>query len=144
MRYKVFFDTNILIDFFDANRPFHKDAEALFQKLKFTSFVAFYSESVVTTLAYILRKYFEKKQLIEIISTLNQKFKLLPCAEIDVQNAINCLPSDFEDALLYQIALTNQMDYFITSNIKDFRRFKKPNLPVVMAHEFNQLLISQE
>ncbi len=49
-------------------------------------------------------------------------------------------PPDFEDALLYQVALHHQMDYFVTSNVKDFRKIQQQVLPVIRARDLNKLL----
>jgi hypothetical protein len=49
-------------------------------------------------------------------------------------------PPDFEDGLLYEIALHHQLDYFITSNTKDFKRIQNSMLPVINAKAFNKIL----
>ncbi len=40
---------------------------------------------------------------------------------------------------LYQLAFDNKLDYFITSDIKDFKRLEKPSLPVIKPTEFIKL-----
>lgn len=56
MAYKVFLDTNIVLDIFHRDRPFYDEAVELFYFLDENKFIAFYSESVLTTTAYVLRK----------------------------------------------------------------------------------------
>ena len=50
-----------------------------------------------------------------------------------VQNAYKNAKNDLEDAVLYQIALEHKMDYFISSDVKDFKKIAKNSLPIVSA-----------
>lgn len=144
MAYNIFLDTNIIIDFLDPLRPFHHESNILFEMLEERRFKAYYSESIATTTAYVIRKDFSKNNISEIIDNLNKKIILLPCEAQYIKNATSMFPPDFEDALLYEIALHHQMDYFITSNKKDFKRIQKDFLPVMNARDFNKLIISSE
>lgn len=105
-------DTNIIVDFLDPLRPFHEESITLFNNLEQDKFKAFYSESVVTTTAYVIRKDYSKNKICEIVDSLNKRIILLPCAPHFIKNATDKLPPDFEDALLYEIALHHQLDYF--------------------------------
>ncbi|MEP6466221.1 MAG: type II toxin-antitoxin system VapC family toxin [Parafilimonas sp.] len=140
MAYKIFLDTNIIVDFLQPVRPFHDDARELFIQLSKDVFTAFISESVLTTTVYLIRKDYSVSQLNLLLHNLNQKMQMLSCSNYHVSTAIQKQPSDFEDALLYQIALHHRMDYFITSNLKDFSKIKTPQLPVLRAKDFNKLL----
>lgn len=144
MAYKIFLDTNIVLDIFHHERPFHKDAIELFYYLDENKITAFFSESVLTTMAYVLRKSMSMSQINKIILNLNKKVILLSCFPLLINASISNDPPDFEDALLYEIALHHQMDYFITSNIKDFRSIQRANLPVMNAKNFNKLLLASE
>lgn len=140
MAVNAFLDTNIIIDFLDPLRQFHDESVTLFSMLEQGRFKAFYSESVVNKTAYVIRKDYSKNKICEIVDSLNKKIILLPCAALYVKDAAGKLPPDFEDALLYEIALHHQLDYFITSNIKDFRSIQKTILPVMNAMDFNKFL----
>ncbi len=78
MAYKVFLDVNIIVDMLDPLRPFHGDAVSLFQHLDNGKLTAFYSESVITTVAYVIRKDFRKE---EIHSIKAQEFNVLPTSK---------------------------------------------------------------
>jgi predicted nucleic acid-binding protein len=140
MASKAFIDTNIIIDFIQPVRAEHIAAKQLFFELAENRFLAFFSESVITNLAYILRKDFEPKTLITIIDNLNSKFFLLPSSNAIIKTALRKNPKDIEDAILYEIALENNLEYFITSNKKDFKLIEKKVLPVCSAMEFLDLL----
>ena len=133
-------DTNIIIDLLEPLRPLHEESTSLFTMLDQNKFKAFYSESVVTTTAYIIRKDYSKNEICEIVDSLNKRITLLPCAAQHIKEVAGKLPPDFEDALLYEIALHHQLDYFITSNKKDFKAIQQSLLPVLNAKEFNKLL----
>ena len=140
MPYKIFLDTNIILDIFHRDRPFHDEAVQLFYFLDENKFTAFYTESVLTNMAYVLRKKMTMSQINTTISNLNKKINLLPCFPSLVNKSLLNDPPDFEDALLYEIALHHQLDYFITSNTKDFKSIQNTMLPVMNTKEFNKIL----
>lgn len=140
MACKAFLDTNIILDIFHRDRPFHTDAVQLFLFLDERKFVAFYSESVLTTIAYVLSKSMKSAEINAATIDLNKKIKLLPCFHSFPDKAVLKNPPDLEDALLYEIALHHEMDYFITSNIKDFKLVRNELLPVMNAKSFNKVL----
>ena len=140
MAYKVFIDTNIIVDFLQPVRPFHADAQDLFLNLSKNVFIAHISESVITTTPYLIRKDYSSDELNIILRNLNQKLKMLTCTNQHVLAALQQEPPDFEDALLYEIALHHEMDFFVTSNTKDFKKIQRASLPVIRAKELNKML----
>lgn len=140
MACSVFLDTNIIIDLLDPLRPFHEDSLHLFDLLEQGKFKAYYSESVITTTAYVIRRDYSKNKICEIVDSLNKRIILLACATKNINDATAKFPPDFEDGLLYEIALHHQMDYFITSNTKDFKTIQNTLLPVINAKTFNKTL----
>jgi predicted nucleic acid-binding protein len=78
MAYNVFLDTNIVLDFFHYERPFHNDAVQLFQYIDENKIIAFYSESVLTTMAYVLRKTMSSSEINSAISLLQKKSNYFP------------------------------------------------------------------
>ena len=141
MAYKVFLDTNIVLDIFHRDRPFYNDAVQLFYYLDENKFTAFYSESVLTTMAYVLRKRMTTSEINKAIINLNKKINFLPCFPSLPDKSLLKNPPDFEDALLYEIALHHQLDYFITSNTKDFKSIQNNMVPVINAKGFNKILV---
>lgn len=140
MAYKLFLDTNIVLDIFHRDRPFYDEAVQLFNHLDENKFTAFYSESVLTTIAYVLRKRMAAAEINKAIINLNKKINFLPCISSLPDKSLLKDPPDFEDALLYEIALHHQLDYFITSNTKDFKTIQNTSLPVLNAKGFNKIL----
>lgn len=140
MTIKAFIDTNIIIDLLQESRPFHRDAKDTFYNLSENLFSAYYSESIVTTLAYILRKEYTPNGFRLLIENLNANITILSCRNELVNITTKKDSDDFEDALLYEIALDHGMDYFVTSNKKDFKKILHPSLPVITSQELNQLI----
>lgn len=133
MAYKIFLDTNIIVDLF-MERNFELDAISEIIKLSENSLIDTYiSESIITTTFYILRK--EKK--IDALSAFRELCKTINV--VPFSKDILYFPvekySDKEDGILYFLASKAKMDYFITRNVKDFI-FLFPSLPVMSPTNF--------
>ena len=89
---------------------------------------------------YLIRKNYSVDEVNTILKNLSQKLKILSCTSMQVLAALQKQPPDFEDALLYEIALHHQMDYFVTTNTKDFKKIQQVSLPVIRAKELNKIL----
>ncbi len=140
MTYKIFLDTNILIDFFVQSRIHHLSAQKIFTQIESGKVKGFICETVLNTTAYLLQKDYPAKKLkgifdemldfITILSTDNDIFKKA------YKNNIN----DLEDAVLYQIAVSNKMDYFISNDKKHYKYVDADQLPVITSGHFLKLI----
>ena len=142
MAYKIFLDVNVVADFFDELRLEHASAINLFQKIDSGMVFSYFSESVVNTTSYILRKIISPAEFIQLMNEMLSFISILPCNNDTVINAYYNAKNDLEDAVLYQIALENKMDYFVTSDIKDYKKIAHPLLPVVNAKKMAQLIVN--
>ena len=140
MAYKVFLDINIMADFLDADRKEHIAAVALFSAIEKQKIKAYFSESVVNTTGYILRKIIEVDVFKELMADLLAIIKVLPCTNETIKTAYSNAKNDLEDAVLYQIALNGMLDYFITSDNKDFQKIADKSLPVFSAKKLLELI----
>ena len=140
MAIKIFLDTNIVIDFFDPTRPEHIDAVEIFAAIENENFQGFLSESVLNTSAYILRKQYTVHSLKEMLSHLLTFTKIIPCNNMLYKKGLQLLSNDIEDAVLYQLAFENNLDYFITSDKKDFKKLSSVILPVITAKDLLKIL----
>lgn len=131
MAYKIFLDTNIIIDFFDSQRNDNQNAIDILKKINEGAVSGFVSESVITTTAYILSRTFKEKFDKESIFQLCEFITVLPCTSKTIINSRKPFKADFEDSILYEIALENNLDYFLTNDIKDFKKISNRSLPVV-------------
>lgn len=93
------------------------------------------SESVINTTVYLIQKGYTPKDLRKIITELAEILFILPCSSKTIQAACQLPTNDLEDAVLYQLALENKLDYFITSDKAVYKKLNTSALPVVTATE---------
>jgi predicted nucleic acid-binding protein len=136
MAYKIFLDTNIIIDYFIENRPEHKSAVLLFEKIIEEETYAYTSETVITTAAYLLTKYIQLKKLKVILDEMLHFIQILQSNNNTFHKAYLFENNDLEDSVLYQIALENETDYFITSDVGLSKKLYSKKLPVISSANF--------
>jgi predicted nucleic acid-binding protein len=140
MVYKAFLGINILIDFIDENRKEHLSANQLFHKIADGSLSAYVSESIINTTFYLTSKLASIQSFRLFIQDALQFLTFLPCTNADILHACNIVKNDFEDAVLYGIALSNKMNFFITTDSKDLNKIAQPAVKVVSASQMLTLL----
>lgn len=140
MAHKIFLDINILVDFLDRDREEHTSAKQLFEAIENKKIKAYFSESVINTTAYVIRKKIKVDIFKQLMFDLLLLVKVLPCTNVIVKEAYFNAKNDLEDAVLYRIALNHQLDYFITSDQKDFKKLAHQSLPVYSARSFLSLI----
>ena len=133
MAYKIFLDTNIIVDFLIERKYELAAINEIFTLAEKEIIDLYVSESVITTTFYILRK--EKE--IDILAAFREMFKIVNI--IIFSKDILYYPlekyKDTEDGILYFSASKAKMNYFITRNVKDFT-FLFPSLPVLSPTNF--------
>jgi len=130
---KLFWDTNVMLDFLGERDPFYISAAkiaTLADKRKVTIIASALSYA---TISYLLAKY----EGLEKTKNKLRKFKVISeICELDeliIEKGLNSDFSDFEDSLQYYSALRTECDIIITRNGKDF---KKSQIPVMTPDEF--------
>lgn len=139
---KVFLDTNIILDFLDQNRSRHSISSAIVKQCLMGDIIGCISESVITNCTYILRKSYDQKQLSEIFSNFSDFFQILGLTGAWLKIACRLNIHDLEDSILYRIALENECQFFITSNLADFVEIAQPTLPVISPESFVELNVT--
>ncbi len=138
---KIFLDTNILIDYFDKTRGNHFSAREIIMRIEKNSIKGFISESVINTTVYLIKKGYTIIELRKNMDELISMFTVLPCSNTTIHKAYRLPTNDLEDAVLYQLALENKLDYFITEDKKGFKKLSSPLLPVLNGIELLKLII---
>jgi predicted nucleic acid-binding protein len=136
MAYKIFLDTNIIIDYLIENRPEHKSAVELFEKIIEEETYAYTSETVINTSSYLLAKYIQAKKLKTILDEMLHFVHILQSNNNTFHRAYLLENNDLEDSVLYQIALENEIDYFVTSDVGLSKKLHSKKLPVINAEYF--------
>ena len=84
------------------------------------------------TIAYVLEKSGRKgAELRDSLNYILLIFEIIPTSNTPFQKACLRNMKDLEDAFQYEIALSFQLDYFVTANLKDFTSQDTTLLPVI-------------
>ena len=135
MKRRIFLDTNIVIDYLAKREPFAEDAMKLFSLPEKNNQLCISSLSF-TTIYYVLKRHFQREQLLEMLEDIQLLTEVLPTDNDIISQAIHSEFNDFEDAVQYYTAESGQIDYIITRNPKDFT---KSFIPIYTPAEFLQI-----
>ncbi len=133
---KVFLDANILLDFLDKNRKYHRESRNLISYLLSNDFKIVFSEDILTNIVYILRKddvnkvlevfrEFIKSSLFEIVSFGYDTIDL--ACEYCIKNG-----GDFEDTLQYFCAKKENCELIYTMD----KSFPNIDIPIKRYEDF--------
>ena len=124
MAFKVFADTNIIIDLIEQ-RDFDLDSIHQIVNLSEAGEIDIYiSETVITNALYITKLQGHIEKVLEFTTVL--------CIGNDIiKKALDSSFKDKEDAILYYGGLHAKMDFFITRDSKHFLNHALVQLPVL-------------
>lgn len=120
----AFLDTNIIIDFFDSRRQYHRPAAIIFDLAYRKAFTVSASALTFVNAYYILRHEFSREELYVKLRALASYCDISP---IDKEIIVLCLQrgmKDFEDDVQWQSSKRVDADLIITRNPKDFKDFE--------------------
>lgn len=122
---KAFFDSNVFIDAF-SSRDKTSSSVAIISKVITGEIKGFIASKQITDIYYVLKKYgLDEQKRKEILKVITNNFKVIPTLGSDIIYCLNHQNlKDFEDDLLDEICKVNCIQYFITSNLKDFENSK--------------------
>ena len=119
---KVFLDTNILLDFV-TEREGVEDASAILQLGEEGKVWLTTSFLTMANVAYVACKGRTQAELYELMKGLSEMIEVLAMDEIQFQEALSIVSTDFEDVLQYVCSKTFECDVIFTRNKKDFISF---------------------
>lgn len=144
MKYTVFGDTNVILDGLLQRGDMGLDALEIIELAENNEITLFISSSNLINVIYFLQK--ASKTNSEIILTVKNLLSFTTIISPGSSTVINALDANFndiEDGIQYYTALQiKEIDYFITSNVKDFKK-ASTQLPVVTPRQFLKLYKSQ-
>lgn len=122
MEYKIFVDSDVVIDFFTDREPHVNPASELFE-LNEQGIVKIYLSAVsINNIYYIVRRFLGHKKTIEVVEILTEMTEIVGTTKKEIIQALKNNFSDYEDSVQYSSALTiKKLDAIITRNIKDYR-----------------------
>jgi predicted nucleic acid-binding protein len=122
MEYKLFLDSDVVIDFFTDREPHANPASELFE-LNEQGIVKIYLSAVsINNIYYIVRRFLGHQKTLEVVETLTEMTGIIGTTKKEIIQALNNEFLDFEDSVQYSSALTiKDLDAIITRNVKDYR-----------------------
>ena|SRR5438477_12492226 len=124
MAYRLFIDTNVYLDFLIHRGTEWQDAENVLELAEKNIIEIFTSASFLLNLMYIMRSNkLPHKEIIVHTNNILSYSKLTNPDNTVFQTALSIGFPDPEDAVQYYTALQIKgMDYFITSNTRDYKK----------------------
>lgn len=119
---KVLIDLNIILDFLHK-REDHEAASAIYTKCILKEIRGYVSSHEITTLSYFLEKNKTEKNLRDkIINNLLDNLKVLTANEKILRKSLESTITDYEDAVIDELAKSEKIDCIVTRNLKDFKK----------------------
>lgn len=134
---KLLLDTNVLVDYFGARRPFCDQWE-LINALQMTGYAELWASAESYTDAfYLLRRAVGSEKLQDMFLESLSFVRVCSVDEDDIRKAAERSWSDFEDCLIAVCAEKVKADYIIT---RDAGGFKRSKIPAMDAPSFLTML----
>ncbi|MEA3450724.1 MAG: PIN domain-containing protein [Bacteroidota bacterium] len=121
---KVYFDTNILLDFVLKRKKFNAIAAKLIDLVVEEQIIGFINGASIVSIHYILSKNRNKTLALEFVNDIMDIFEIARLDKDIIQSALNSNFSDFEDALHEFSAIDAGVEIIVTRNIKDFTTYR--------------------
>lgn len=122
MKYNLFVDSDVVIDFFTDREPHANPASELFELSEQENVSLYLSAVSINNIYYIVRKFLGHKKTLEVIETLTEMTEIIGTTKTEIITALRNDFPDYEDSVQYSSALTiKKLDAIITRNIKDYR-----------------------
>jgi len=130
---KLFWDTNVMLDFLGERDPFYISAAKIATLADKREVKIIASALSYATISYFLTKYEGLKKTKDKLRKFKVISEICELDELIIEKGLNSDFLDFEDSLQYFSALRTECDILITRNGKDF---KKSQIPVMTPDEF--------
>ena len=138
---RVLFDTCIIIDYFLNRNEFSNDAKKIILSVTDDTLCGFITVKSLMDIYYIIRKHLHNENKTrDIIHILLDSFILLDSTKLDAIKALALKNNDYEDALMIESAISNNIDYIVTRNIKDY---KNSSIPIISPKNLYSLINHQ-
>lgn len=122
MTYKLFIDSDVVIDFFTDRDPYANPASELFELSEKGSIQLYISAVSINNIYYIVRKFLGHKKTLEVVEALAEMTEIVGTTKNEILQALLNDFSDYEDSVQYSSALTiENLDAIITRNTKDYK-----------------------
>ena len=138
---RVLVDLNVVIDVMQNRQPFYEDSAGVLDAVARRVVLGWLAAHSVTTLYYVILRTRNRDAAIHAVTGLLESFTVATVNDTVIRKALSLGWKDFEDAVQMASAITDDIDYLITRNIKDFQ---SGPVPVIQPAAFLTLLDSTE
>ncbi len=138
---KIFFDTNIIVDLYDKDRPSHKFSTTCYLYILDKNIQLFTSCDIITTIYYILSKR-DKQKALNQIDDINQTLKVVEFENKEIKLTCDLMKKDsdyddLEDTMQYILAKKMKCDLIISND----KNFTSKEIEIMSSKEFCDLII---
>lgn len=141
MAYKVFVDSDVIIDLFTDREPFANSASSLFELNERGEIRIYISALSISNIYYIVRRYLGHKSTLNVVDELMQITEVLGTTKTEIKQALVNNFKDFEDSIQYSTALTVKgIAAIVTRNVKDF---SNSEIAIFTAEDFIKSKINE-
>lgn len=130
---RIFLDTDVLLDILADRTPHYRYSSHVLDLVVRKKHSGFVSALIFSNLYYLINKKNGSKKAIAALKKISDIVEILPVDSKTIKQALDSDFTDFEDAIQYHTALRNNIEYFITRNIKDY---SSSEIPVMLPEEF--------
>ncbi len=142
MAYKVFVDSDVIIDLFTDREPFANSASSLFELNERGEINIYISAVSINNIYYIVRRYLGHKSTLNVIDDLMQITEVLGTTKTEIRQALANNFKDFEDSIQYSTALTVKgIDAIVTRNVK---HYSNSEIAIFTAENYIKLKIVEK
>ena len=135
---KALIDTCIIVDFLQKREPFFKSSHLIFLSVANYDFEGYITAKSVADIYYIMHHFLHDNSKTRVsIEKIFKLFGVLDTTELDCKKALFSSLSDYEDALMVETAVRNNLDCIVTRNISDY--IKSP-IKIFSPDEFLKIL----
>lgn len=122
MTYKLFLDSDVVIDYFTDREPHANSSSELFELNEKGKIKIYLSAVSINNIYYIVRRFLGHIETLKVIETLVNMVEVVGTTKIEILQALKSDFSDFEDSIQYASALNiKDVDAIITRNTKDYK-----------------------
>lgn len=135
---RAILDTCVIMDAIQNRESFAEDAKNIFRAAASNCFIGCITAKSSTDIYYLTHRCTHNdKETRNILTKLYILFDVLDTTGMDVRHAISSNVSDYEDAVMIETAIREDVDCIVTRNVKDY---SASSIPVYSPFEFLKLL----
>lgn len=118
---KILIDTNVIIDALTSREPWNESAEKIFIMAANNIVDMYITASSATDIYYLVRKHLHNAETArQVMSKLYSLVGILEVKEEDCIDALVSSITDYEDAVVEQVARRSGVECIVTRNQKDY------------------------